>query len=43
MHNLNTEQLLEALYSSIKLNLCHEFILLLVDELLTRMINEESP
>ena len=42
MHNLSTEQLLEAFYSAIKLNLCHDFILLLGNELYTRMINEES-
>lgn len=42
MHKLSTEQLLEALYSAIKLNLCHDFILLLGNELFTRMINEES-
>lgn len=40
MHNLSTEQLLEAFNSAIKLNLCKDFILLLANELNTRFINE---
>ncbi|MEH7484507.1 sporulation histidine kinase inhibitor Sda [Neobacillus drentensis] len=40
MHNLSTEQLLEAFNSAIKLNLCKDFIILLANELDTRIINE---
>ncbi|MBT2727968.1 sporulation histidine kinase inhibitor Sda [Bacillus sp. ISL-75] len=40
MHNLSTEQLLEAFNSAIKLNLCKDFIILLANELDTRFINE---
>ncbi|WP_081825532.1 sporulation histidine kinase inhibitor Sda [Bacillus sp. UNC41MFS5] len=43
MHNLSTEQLLEAFDSAIKLNLCKDFVLLLANELNTRFINESSP
>lgn len=43
MHNLSTEQLLEAFDSAIKLNLCKDFILLLANELSTRLINELTP
>ncbi|HWL26315.1 MAG TPA: sporulation histidine kinase inhibitor Sda [Ureibacillus sp.] len=42
MHNLSTEQLLEAFDSAIKLNLCKDFVLLLANELNTRLINESS-
>ncbi|MFB5196332.1 sporulation histidine kinase inhibitor Sda [Neobacillus sp. KR4-4] len=42
MHNLSTEQLLEAFDSAIKLNLCKDFVLLLANELNTRFINESS-
>ncbi|QIZ07797.1 sporulation histidine kinase inhibitor Sda [Priestia megaterium] len=40
MHNLSTEQLLEAFNSAIKLNLCKDFVILLANELDTRFINE---
>ncbi|MEH7082506.1 sporulation histidine kinase inhibitor Sda [Neobacillus drentensis] len=43
MHNLSTEQLLEAFDSAIKLNLCKDFVLLLANELNTRFINESTP
>ncbi|HWL22707.1 sporulation histidine kinase inhibitor Sda [Neobacillus sp. MER 74] len=43
MHNLSTEQLLEAFDSAIKLNLCKDFVLLLANELDTRFNNESSP
>ncbi|MFP5106384.1 sporulation histidine kinase inhibitor Sda [Neobacillus sp. C211] len=42
MHNLSTEQLLEAFNSASKLNLCKDFILLLANELNTRFINESD-
>ncbi|WP_223588001.1 sporulation histidine kinase inhibitor Sda [Neobacillus bataviensis] len=42
MQNLSTEHLLEAFNSAIKLNLSKDFILLLANELNTR-INIKSP